>query len=153
MARWSASGGDTVPAVMFASGVVMFQSMRVAVLCSWLYLVGVVMVVCSPCDVRVLVVARAGVRLSRFMFMSPWMSMVVRGVRARILSIMSERSCMNVLSVFFGRLYMLITVLLASVLAGVLCICMIMEWTCRIVMSVIVVMCRLDLWYTDTSCL
>ena len=71
MARWSASGGDTVPAVMLASDVVMFQSMRVAVRRLWLYLVGVVMVVCSPCESSVVVVVRVGVSWSRFMFMSP----------------------------------------------------------------------------------
>ena len=48
VARWSASGGESVPAVIFAVDVVRFQSMRVAVLWKWLYLVGVVIVVWSP---------------------------------------------------------------------------------------------------------
>ena len=130
-----------MPAVMFAVEVVMFQSIRVAVRCRWLYLVGVVMVVYSPYARKVVVMVFVGVSRRRFRFASPCISMVVRGVRDRIFSISSPRSCMNVLSAVFGRLYRLTIVLLASVLAGVLCICMIMDSTCRMCISVIVVTC------------
>ena len=120
-----------MPAVMFAVDVVKFQSMRVAVLWKWLYLVGVVIVVWRPFVSMNLVILLVGVSLRRFRFMSPCMSIVVRGVRCLISRIMFCRSGMNVLSAVLGRLYRLMTVLLASVLACVLCICMMVVCTCR----------------------
>ena len=77
--------------------------------------------------------------------MSPCMSIMVRGVRRLISCIMLCRSDMNVLSAVLGRLYRLMIVLLASVLACVLCICMMVVNTCRMCMSVIVVTCRFAL--------
>ena len=52
MAKWSASGGEIVPAVILAFDVVIFQSIRVAVRCMLLYLVGVVIVVSGGVMVR-----------------------------------------------------------------------------------------------------
>ena len=76
--RWSERGGDIVPAVICVSvRVVSVMSIIVAVLWYGSYLVGVVIVVCRLFSVRNM--KNACVGLSRFMFRSPCIVIVVFG--------------------------------------------------------------------------